>query len=108
MSKLKKRLYIIDLLSRRGSMSLKEINEHYQYSSLYDGEIIPRTFARYKDYKAETFPCYIEYNSATNEFSLKRYHLAKTEHTHPLSEVQSTHLSAENRPKVAQIFINAK
>lgn len=43
-------------------MSLKEINEHYQYSSLYDGEIIPRTFARYKDYIAETFPCYIEYN----------------------------------------------
>ena len=74
MSKLKKCLYIIDLLSRRGSMSLKEINEHYQYSSLYDGEIIPRTFARYKDYIAETFPCYIEYNSATNEYSLKRYH----------------------------------
>ena len=49
MSKLKKCLYLIDLLSRRGPMSLKEINEHYQYSSLYDGEIIPRTFARYKD-----------------------------------------------------------
>ena len=46
MSKLKKCLYLIDLLSRRGPMSLKEINEHYQYSSLYDGEIIPRTFAR--------------------------------------------------------------
>ena len=74
MSKLKKCLYLIDLLSRRGPMSLKEINEHYQYSSLYDGEIIPRTFARYKDYIAETFPCYIEYNNATNEYSLKRYH----------------------------------
>lgn len=67
MSKLKKCLYIIDLLSRRGSMSLKEINEQYQYSSLYDGEIISRTFARHKDYISETFPCYIEYNSATNE-----------------------------------------
>ena len=74
MSKLKKCLYIIDLLSRRGPMSLKEINEHYQYSSLYDGEIIPRTFARYKDYIAETFPCYIEYNQSTNEYYLKRYH----------------------------------
>ena len=74
MSKLKKCLYLIDLLSRRGSMSLKEINEHYQYSSLYDGEIIPRTFARYKDYIAETFPCYIEYNNATNEYNLKHYH----------------------------------
>jgi len=74
MSKLKKCLYLIDLLSRRGPMSLKEINDHYQYSSIYDGEIIPRTFARYKDYIAETFPCYIEYNQSTNEYSLKRYH----------------------------------
>ena len=74
MSKLKKCLYLIDLLSRRGPMSLKEINEHYQYSSLYDGEIIPRTFARYKDYIAETFPCYIDYNQSTNQYFLKRYH----------------------------------
>lgn len=74
MSKLKKCLYLIDLLSRRGPMSLKEINEHYQYSSLYDGEIIPRTFARYKDYIAETFPCYIDYNQSTNHYFLKRYH----------------------------------
>ena len=74
MSKLKKCLYLIDLLSRRGPMSLKEINEHYQYSSLYDGEIIPRTFARYKDYIAETFPCYIDYYQSTNQYFLKRYH----------------------------------
>ena len=74
MPKLKKCLYLIDLLSRRGPMSLKEINEHYQYSSLYDGEIIPRTFARYKDYIAETFPCYIDYNQSTNQYFLKRYH----------------------------------
>lgn len=74
MSKLKKCLYLIDLLSRRGPMSLKEINDHYQYSSLYDGEIIPRTFARYKDYIADTFPCYIDYNQSTNQYFLKRYH----------------------------------
>ena len=55
-------------------MSLKEINDHYQYSSLYDGEIIPPTFARYKDYIAETFPCYIDYNQSTNQYFLKRYH----------------------------------
>lgn len=75
MSKFKKCLYLIDLLSRRGPMSLKEINEHYRYSSLYDGEIIPRTFARYKDYIAETFPCYIEYDGSTKEYYLERYHL---------------------------------
>ena len=74
MSKLKKCLYLIDLLSRRGPMSLKEINGHYQYSALYDGEIIPRTFARYKDYIAETFPCYIDYNQSTNQYFLKHYH----------------------------------
>ena len=61
-------------MSRRGPMSLKEINNHYQYSSIYDGEIIPRTFARYKDYIAETFPCYIDYNQSTNQYFLKRYH----------------------------------
>ena len=55
-------------------MNLKEINGHYQYSALYDGEIIPRTFARYKDYIAETFPCYIDYNQSTNQYFLKRYH----------------------------------
>lgn len=74
MSKLKKCLYLIDLLSRKGPMSLKEINYNYQYSTLYDGEILPRTFARYKDYIAEIFPCYIEYNSSSNKYYLKRYH----------------------------------
>lgn len=72
MSKLKKCLYLIDLLSRRGSMSLKEINEHFKYSSIYDGEIIPRTFARYKDFIELNFPCRIEYNASTREYCLKR------------------------------------
>lgn len=72
MSKLKKCLYLIDLLSRRGSMSLKEINEHFKYSSIYDGEIIPRTFARYKDFIELNFPCRIEYNASTREYYLKR------------------------------------
>ncbi len=75
MSKLKKCLYLIDLLSRRGSMSLKEINEHYSYSSIYDGEIIPRTFARYKEFIEQNFPCSIEYNAKTREYYLKRDHL---------------------------------
>lgn len=72
MSKLKKCLYLIDLLSRRGAMSLKEINEHYRYSSIYDGEIIPRTFARYKEFVEMNFPCRIEYNTSTREYYLKR------------------------------------
>ncbi len=36
MSKLKKCLYLINLMERKGAMTLKEINDHYQYSSLYE------------------------------------------------------------------------
>lgn len=72
MSKFKKCLYLIDLLSRRGAMSLKEINEHYAYSSIYDGEIVPRTFVRYKEFIRENFPCRIEYNASTKVYYLKR------------------------------------
>ena len=70
MSKLQKCLYLIDLLERRGPMTLKEINEHYRYSSLYDSDIQPRTFLRYKDYILLNFPCYIEYNAATQKYYL--------------------------------------
>lgn len=74
MSKLKKCLYLINLLERKGALTLKEINDCYQYSSLYDGdEILPRTFTRYKDYIAETFPCYIEYNQRTGKYELHRH-----------------------------------
>lgn len=73
MSKLKKCLYLINLLERKGALTLKEINDCYQYSSLYEGdEILPRTFTRYKDYIAETFPCYIEYNQRTGKYELHR------------------------------------
>lgn len=67
MSKLKKCLYLINLLERKGAMSLKEINEAFRYSSLYDDDIQPRTFARYKEFIAETFPCYIEYHHGKYE-----------------------------------------
>lgn len=70
MSKLQKCLYLIDLLERRGPMNLKEINEHYRYSSLYDGDILPRTFLRYNDYILLNFPCYIEFNAATQKYYL--------------------------------------
>lgn len=74
MSKLKKCLYLINLLERKGALTLKEINGYYQYSSLYEGEeILPRTFLRYKDYIDETFPCYIEYNQRTGKYELHRH-----------------------------------
>lgn len=74
MSKLKKCLYLINLLERKGTLTLKEINDYYQYSSLYEGdEIQTRTFTRYKEYIAETFPCYIEYNPRTGKYELHRH-----------------------------------
>ena len=74
MSKLKKCLYLINLLERKGALSLRQINEYYQYSSLYDGnELQARTFARYKDYIDETFPCYIEFNVRTGKYELHRH-----------------------------------
>ena len=74
MSKLKKCLYLINLLERKGAMTLEEINDYYQYSSLYDGvDIHPRTFLRYKDYIDETFPCYIEFNARTGKYELHRH-----------------------------------
>ena len=74
MSKLKKCLYLINLLERKGALTLEEINDYYQYSSLYDGvDIHPRTFLRYKDYIDETFPCYVEFNNRTGKYELHHH-----------------------------------
>ena len=74
MSKLKKCLYLINLLERKGSLTLKEINDCYEYSSLYEGEeILPRTFLRYREYIEETFPCYIDFNQRTGKYELHRH-----------------------------------
>lgn len=72
MSQLKKCLYIIDLLRRRGPMTLSEINKSFRYSPLYDKNIEPRTFARYKDFIALNFPYYIEFNNRTKKYELFR------------------------------------
>ena len=74
MSKLKKCLYLINLMERKGAMTLKEINDYYQYSSLYEGdEFLPRTFLRYREYIEETFPCYIDFNQRTGKYELHRH-----------------------------------
>jgi hypothetical protein len=74
MSKLKKCLYLINLLERKGALTLKEINDYYQYSSLNEGDNIqPRTFLRYKDFIESNFPCYIEYNARTGKYELHRH-----------------------------------
>lgn len=74
MGKLEKCLYIVELLSRGKSLSLKEINKHWEYSSLYDGEIIPKTFGRYKDYISNIFAIDIEYDVHS-----KNYYIANSD-----------------------------
>lgn len=68
MGKLEKCLYIVELLSRGKPMSLCEINEHWEYSSFYDGEIIPKTFGRYKEYISAVFAIDIECDKRTNKY----------------------------------------
>lgn len=68
MGKLEKCLYIVELLSRGKPMSLREINEHWEYSSFYDGEIIPKTFGRYRDYVSAVFAIDIECDKRTNTY----------------------------------------
>ena len=61
-------------MERKGPMTLREINDYYQYSTLYEGEEIqPRTFLRYKDYIDETFPCHIDFNQRTGKYELHRH-----------------------------------
>ena len=75
MGKLEKCLYIVELLSRGKPMSLREINEHWEYSSLYDGELTPKSFGRYKDYVSAVFAIDIEYDKRTN-----RYYIANPDY----------------------------
>lgn len=75
MGKLEKCLYIVELLSRGKPMSLREINEHWEYSSLYDGELTPKSFGRYKEYVSAVFAIDIECDKRTN-----RYYIANPDY----------------------------
>lgn len=55
MGKIEKCLYIVELLSRNRPMSLREINRYWKYSSLYDGEILQKSFGRYREYVSAHF-----------------------------------------------------
>ena len=68
MGKLEKCLYIVELLSRGKPMSLREINEHWEYSSFYDGELLPKSFGRYKEYVSAVFAIDIECDKRTNKY----------------------------------------
>ena len=77
MGKLEKCLYIVELLSRGKPLSLKEINEQWQYSSLYDNEIIPKTFGRYKEYISDVFAIDIEYDVCAKKYYIANFDYIK-------------------------------
>lgn len=77
MGKLEKCLYIVELLSRGKPLSLKEINEHWQYSSLYDDEIIAKTFGRYKEYISDVFAIDIEYDMRAKKYYIANFDYIK-------------------------------
>ena len=101
MGKIEKCLYIVELLSRGKALSLRDINEHWSYSSLYDGEIIPKTFGRYKEYISSVFAIDIEYDARTRCYYIENIddvqsnaiyrYLLSTFHVQGLSELALKH-----------------
>lgn len=73
MTKNGKCLWIIDsLLQMRKGLSLRQLNDRWERSSLYDGKPLhERTFARYKEFIADEYNIDIEYDSSANKYSIE-------------------------------------
>ncbi len=80
MNKYERCLWIVNTLSDCGKLSLRELNDLWVESSLnYEGEeILPRTFARDKDFIGNTFQLEIEYNTAERKYELLNKEELKT------------------------------
>lgn len=73
MTKNGKCLWIIDtLLQMRDGLSLRELNDRWERSSLYDDKPLhERTFARYKEFIAAEYNIDITYSVVTNKYSIE-------------------------------------
>lgn len=72
MTKHGKCLWIIDTLLQVGELSLRELNERWERSSLYDGyPLHERTFARYKEHIASEYNIEIRYSPAINRYLIE-------------------------------------
>ena len=78
MGKLEKSLFIVEQLSGGKRLSLKEINECFERSSLYDSEILPRTFARYKEFILMNWGIIIEYDFSSGTYYIDNEDYADT------------------------------
>lgn len=105
MSKLEKSLFIVEQLSRGKRLSLKEINERFQRSSLYDADILPRSFARYKEFILMTWGIIIEYDYSAGKYFIDNEDYSDTSELYKylLTSIRVSNLTAEimrNRDKV--------
>lgn len=75
MTKNGKCLWIVETLLQTGALSLRELNERWERSSLYDNRRIQeRTFSRYKEHIANEYAIDIDYSPSDN-----KYHIANRE-----------------------------
>ena len=78
MGKLEKSLFIVEQFSGGKRLSLKEINECFERSSLYDSEILPKTFARYKEFILMNWGIIIEYDFSSGTYYIDNEDYADT------------------------------
>lgn len=105
MGKLEKSLFIVEQLSSGKRLSLKELNERFERSSLYDGEILPRTFARYKEFILMSWGIIIEYDFSNGTYYIENEDYADTTELYKylLTSIRVSNLTAEimrNRDRV--------
>lgn len=105
MSKLEKSLFIVEQLSGGVHLSLKEINERFERSSLYDKDIPARSFARYKEFILMNWGIIIEYDFATGRYYIDNEDYSDTTELYKylLTSIRVSNLTAEimrNRDRV--------
>lgn len=105
MGKLEKSLFIVEQLSGGKRLSLREINDRFSRSSLYDDDILPRTFARYKEFILMNWGIIIEYDFSAGTYYIDNEDFVdKTElYKYLLSSIRISNLTSEimrNRDKV--------
>lgn len=105
MGKLEKSLFIVEQLSGGKRLSLREINERFERSSLFDSEILPRTFARYKEFILMNWGIIIEYDFSNGQYYIDNEDYADTSELYKylLASVRISNLTSEimrNRDKV--------
>lgn len=105
MGKLEKSLFIVEQLSGGKRLSLREINERFERSSLYDSEILPRSFARYKEFILMNWGIIIEYDFSNGQYYIDNEDYADTSELYKylLASVRISNLTSEimkNRKQV--------